>query len=144
MTKVRGPRFNPGWLPVFHDSLNIFPSLSSCISCVHSCVCDVLCVCVSTQTYHSASCNNQIAFLLLIGLLFKTPLGYTVHRESTGHHVAMTTNTLATHSPSPRETMQLKSHYTPLHSLLKHQPHYTLFNYCYKDSHMGTHILCIG
>ena len=30
MTKVRGPRFNPRWLPVFHGSLNIFPSLSSC------------------------------------------------------------------------------------------------------------------
>ena len=29
MTKVRGPQFNPGWLPVFHGSLNIFPSLSS-------------------------------------------------------------------------------------------------------------------
>ncbi len=28
--KVRGPRFNPGWLPVFHSSLKIFPSLSSC------------------------------------------------------------------------------------------------------------------
>ena len=28
--KVRGPRFNPGWLPVSHGSLNIFPSLSSC------------------------------------------------------------------------------------------------------------------
>ena len=27
MTKVRGPRFNPGWLPVFHSSLNIFLSL---------------------------------------------------------------------------------------------------------------------
>ena len=29
--KVRGPRFNPGWLPVFHSSLKIFPSLSSYI-----------------------------------------------------------------------------------------------------------------
>ena len=29
-TKVRGPQFNPGWLPVFHSSLKIFPSLSSC------------------------------------------------------------------------------------------------------------------
>ena len=29
---VRGPRFNPGWLPVFHTSLKIFPSLSSCTS----------------------------------------------------------------------------------------------------------------
>ena len=29
--KIRGPRFNPGWLPVFHGSLKIFPSLSSCI-----------------------------------------------------------------------------------------------------------------
>ena len=28
--KVRGPRFNPGWLPVFHSSLKIFPSLSPC------------------------------------------------------------------------------------------------------------------
>ena len=24
---VRGPCFNPGWLPVFHSSLKIFPSL---------------------------------------------------------------------------------------------------------------------
>ena len=32
-TKVRGPRFNPGWLPVFHSFLNIFPSLSPC-TCV--------------------------------------------------------------------------------------------------------------
>ena len=31
MAKVRGPRFNPGWLPVFHSSLKIFPSLSSCM-----------------------------------------------------------------------------------------------------------------
>ena len=31
-TKVRGPRFNPGWLSVIHSSLNIFPSLSSCTS----------------------------------------------------------------------------------------------------------------
>ena len=30
--KVRGPRFNPGWLPVFHVSQKIFPSLSSCIT----------------------------------------------------------------------------------------------------------------
>ena len=29
--KVRGPRFNPGWLPGFHSSLKIFPSLSSCM-----------------------------------------------------------------------------------------------------------------
>ena len=29
--KVRGPRFNPGWLPVFHSFLKIFPSLSSCM-----------------------------------------------------------------------------------------------------------------
>ena len=29
--KVRDPQFNPGWLPVFHSSLKIFPSLSSCI-----------------------------------------------------------------------------------------------------------------
>ena len=29
--KVRGPRFNPEWLPVFHSSLNVFPSLSSCM-----------------------------------------------------------------------------------------------------------------
>ena len=28
--KVRGRRFNPGWLPDFHGSLKIFPSLSSC------------------------------------------------------------------------------------------------------------------
>ena len=28
--KVRDPRFNPGWLLVFHGSLIIFPSLSSC------------------------------------------------------------------------------------------------------------------
>ena len=28
--KVRGPRFNPGWLPVFYGSLKIFPNLSSC------------------------------------------------------------------------------------------------------------------
>ena len=28
--KVRDPRFNPGWLPVFHSSLKIFLSLSSC------------------------------------------------------------------------------------------------------------------
>ena len=28
--KVRGPRFNPGWLPVFHGSQKIFPSLFSC------------------------------------------------------------------------------------------------------------------
>ena len=28
--EVRGPRFNPGWLLVFHCSLKIFPSLSSC------------------------------------------------------------------------------------------------------------------
>ena len=28
--KVRGPWFNPGWLLVFHNSLKIFPSLSSC------------------------------------------------------------------------------------------------------------------
>ena len=38
--KVRGPQFNPGWLPVFHSSLKIFPSLSSCtgtspLQCVH-------------------------------------------------------------------------------------------------------------
>ena len=34
--KVRGPRFNPGWLPVFHSSLKIFPSLSSCTcTCTH-------------------------------------------------------------------------------------------------------------
>ena len=25
--KVRGPQFNPEWLPVLHSSLNIFPSL---------------------------------------------------------------------------------------------------------------------
>ena len=25
--EVRGPQFNPGWLPVFHSSLKIFPSL---------------------------------------------------------------------------------------------------------------------
>ena len=30
--KVRGPRFNPGWLPVFQGSLKIFPSLSSRIT----------------------------------------------------------------------------------------------------------------
>ena len=30
--KVRGPRLNPGWLPVFHGSLKIFPNLSSCIN----------------------------------------------------------------------------------------------------------------
>ena len=30
--KVRGPRFNPGWLPVFHCSLKIFPNLSSRIT----------------------------------------------------------------------------------------------------------------
>ena len=29
--KFRGPRFNPGWLLVFHSSLKIFPSLSSCM-----------------------------------------------------------------------------------------------------------------
>ena len=28
--KDRGPWFNPGWLLVFHGSLKIFPSLSSC------------------------------------------------------------------------------------------------------------------
>ena len=28
--------FNPGWLPVFHSSLNIFPNLSSCICVVFS------------------------------------------------------------------------------------------------------------
>ena len=28
--KVRSPRFNPGWLPVFHSSLKTFPGLSSC------------------------------------------------------------------------------------------------------------------
>ena len=33
--KVRGPRFNPGWLLVFHSSLRIFPSLSSCTSHIH-------------------------------------------------------------------------------------------------------------
>ena len=32
---VRDPRFNPGWLPVFHSSLKIFPSLSSCTRTVH-------------------------------------------------------------------------------------------------------------
>ena len=31
--KVRGPWFNPGWPPVFHGSLKIFPSLSSCTFC---------------------------------------------------------------------------------------------------------------
>ena len=29
---VRGPRFNPGWLSVFHSSLKIFPSLFSRIA----------------------------------------------------------------------------------------------------------------
>ena len=34
--KFRGPQFNPRWLLVFHSSLKIFPSLSSC-TYVHCC-----------------------------------------------------------------------------------------------------------
>ena len=30
LKSTRGPRFNPGWLPVFPSSLTIFPSPSSC------------------------------------------------------------------------------------------------------------------
>ena len=37
MAKVRGPWFNPGWLPVFHGSLKIFPSPSSC-TCTLTCM----------------------------------------------------------------------------------------------------------
>ena len=32
--KVRGPQLNPRWLPVFHSSLIISPSLSSCTTCM--------------------------------------------------------------------------------------------------------------
>ena len=44
MGKVRGPWFNPGWLPFFHSSLKIFPSLSSCIFGSNVCLFVELCL----------------------------------------------------------------------------------------------------
>ena len=43
MAKVRGPRFNPGWLLVFHSSLKILPSLFSC-TCTHADIHDTVSV----------------------------------------------------------------------------------------------------
>ena len=48
MAKVRGPRFNPGWLPVFHSSQKIFPSLSSRVYSVLYVAVTAVVMCAST------------------------------------------------------------------------------------------------
>ena len=51
--------FNPRWLPVFHGSLKIFPSLSLCMY-MHACTCvhttgrpSVLCTCMKFNAHSS-------------------------------------------------------------------------------------------
>ena len=45
--KVRGPRFNPRWLPVFHSSLKIFPSLFIMYMYMYTCTCTGMLYCVT-------------------------------------------------------------------------------------------------
>ena len=57
--KVRGPQFNPGWLPVFHSFLKIFPSLSSC-----TCMCHFHCsVYIRTSTVLCTLGTAEMDFL---------------------------------------------------------------------------------
>ena len=81
-TKVRGPQFNSGWLPVFHSSLNIFPSLSSrtcplaadhvvmyslllCTYCVHACM-QVCIGVISVYRLERFTCLNGAVYVTCI------------------------------------------------------------------------------